>query len=115
MAAAEAVTAALEGVSSPLFAVANRAVDTAPRPVKEWAIETLGAADKAVLVGGVVATVAMLAFLAGAVGAVRPGPAVVKTVFVPPTLDNTRSPRGLYWWIMSSLPVPLSKPEIVEA
>ncbi|HSE70829.1 MAG TPA: molybdopterin-dependent oxidoreductase, partial [Nocardioidaceae bacterium] len=80
MAAAEAVTAALEGVSSPLFAVANRAVDAAPRPVKEWAIETFGAADKAVLVGGVVATVAILAFLAGAVGAVQPGPAV--TAFV---------------------------------
>jgi len=80
VAVAEAVTAAMEGVSSPLFAVANRVVDAAPRPVKEWAIETFGAADKAVLVGGVVATVAVLAFLVGAVGAVRPGPAV--TAFV---------------------------------
>ena len=63
-AAAEAVAALLTGVTSPLFAVANRAVDAAPRPVKEWAIETFGTADKPVLIGGVVATVAVLAVVA---------------------------------------------------
>ena len=57
----EAVAAALEGVTSPLIAVANRAVDSAPRPVKEWAVETFGTADKPILIGGVVGTVALLA------------------------------------------------------
>ena len=76
VAAAEAVAALLTGVTSPLFAVANRAVDAAPRPVKEWAIETFGTADKPVLIGGVVATVTVLAVVAGALGTRRPRLAV---------------------------------------
>jgi DMSO/TMAO reductase YedYZ molybdopterin-dependent catalytic subunit len=63
-------------VTSPLLAVANRAVDAAPRPVKEWAIETFGTADKPVLIGGVIATVAGLAVLAGVIGVRRPRLAV---------------------------------------
>lgn len=70
--ASEAVTAVIDGVTSPLIAVANRAVDAAPRPVKEWAIETFGTADKPVLIGGVIATVALLAMVAGVVGVRRP-------------------------------------------
>ncbi len=76
MAAAEAIAAFQADVTPPLVAVANRAVDTAPRPVKEWAVETFGTADKPVLVAGVVATVAGLAFLAGMVGVTRPRLAV---------------------------------------
>lgn len=76
MAVSEALAAALSGVTSPLLAVANRAVDEAPRPVKEWAIETFGTADKPVLIGGVVAAVAMLAVVAGALGVRRPRLAV---------------------------------------
>ncbi len=72
LAAAEAVAALLTGVTSPLLAVANRAVDASPRPVKEWAIATFGTADKAVLISGVVATVAGLAVAAGVVGVRRP-------------------------------------------
>ena len=72
VATSEAVAAGLDGVTSPLLAVANRAVDSAPRPVKEWAVETFGTADKAVLIGGVVATVALLAVAAGVVGVRRP-------------------------------------------
>jgi hypothetical protein len=71
LAVAEAVSVLLTGTTSPLLAVANRAVDAAPRPVKEWAIATFGTADKPVLIGGVVATVAALAFLAGAIGVTR--------------------------------------------
>lgn len=40
--------------SSPVVAVANRVVDLSPAPLREWAIATLGTADKAVLVAGVV-------------------------------------------------------------
>jgi DMSO/TMAO reductase YedYZ molybdopterin-dependent catalytic subunit len=72
VALSEATAAALDGVTSPLLAVANRAVDAAPRPVKEWAVATFGTADKAVLIGGVIATVALLAVAVGAVGVRRP-------------------------------------------
>ena len=71
-----AVAALLDGVTDPLLAVANRAVDAAPRPVKELAIETLGSADKPVLIAGVVVTVAVLSVVAGAVGVRRPAVAV---------------------------------------
>jgi len=76
VATSEAVAAVLDGVTSPLIAVGNRAVDAAPRPVKEWAIETFGTADKPVLIGGVVAAVALFAVAAGVVGVRRPRPAV---------------------------------------
>ena len=72
IAASEAVAALLTGVTSPLLAVGNRAVDTTPRPVKEWAISAFGSHDKQVLVGGVVATVALVAVVAGALGVRRP-------------------------------------------
>jgi DMSO/TMAO reductase YedYZ molybdopterin-dependent catalytic subunit len=72
VAVSEAVTALLTGVTSPLLSVGNRAVDQAPRPVKEWAIESFGTADKPVLISGVVATVAVLAIVAGVVGVRRP-------------------------------------------
>lgn len=76
VAASEAVAAVLDGVTSPLIAVGNRAVDAAPRPVKEFAIETFGTADKPVLIGGVVGTVALLALAAGVLGVRRPRLAV---------------------------------------
>jgi DMSO/TMAO reductase YedYZ molybdopterin-dependent catalytic subunit len=72
VAVAEAVSAVLTGVTSPLLAVGNRAVDAAPRPVKEWAIATFGTADKPVLIGGVIAAVAVLAAVAGVLGVRRP-------------------------------------------
>ncbi len=77
VAASEAVAVLVDGVTSPLLSVGNRAVDWAPRPVKEWAIETFGTADKPVLIGGVIGTVALLAVVIGAVGAFRPRLALV--------------------------------------
>ncbi len=76
VAVSEAVAALLDGVSSPLLSVANRAVDAAPRPLKEFAIETFGTADKPVLIGSVIATVAGLAVVAGVLGVRRPRLAV---------------------------------------
>jgi len=72
VAVSEAVAALLTGVTSPLLAVGNRAIDITPRPLKEWAIETFGSNDKPVLIGGLVTTVALLALVAGAVGSRRP-------------------------------------------
>jgi DMSO/TMAO reductase YedYZ molybdopterin-dependent catalytic subunit len=76
VAASEAVAALLDGVTSPLLSVANRAVDAAPRPLKEFAIETFGTADKPVLIGSVIAAVAGLAVAAGVLGIRRPRLAV---------------------------------------
>jgi DMSO/TMAO reductase YedYZ molybdopterin-dependent catalytic subunit len=76
VAVSEAVAAVISGVTSPLLAVGGRAVDSTPRPVKEWAVERLGANDKPVLIAGVVVTVAVLAALLGAIGVRRPLPAL---------------------------------------
>ena len=76
VAASEAATALLTGVTGPLLSVGNRAVDWAPRPLKEFAIETFGTADKPVLIGSVVAAIALLAIIAGAIGVRRPRVAV---------------------------------------
>lgn len=75
--AAHGAAALLPGVTPPVTAVGNRAIDWTPQPVKDWAIETFGAADKAVLVGGVLVTVALLAGAAGVVGVRRRGLALV--------------------------------------
>ena len=72
VAASEATAALMDGVTSPLLSVANRAVDATPRPLKEFAIETFGTADKPVLIGSVIATVALLAAVAGVLGVRRP-------------------------------------------
>jgi len=47
-------------------------VDETPRWLKEFAIETFGSADKAVLIGSVIAVVAGLAVAAGVLGVRRP-------------------------------------------
>ena len=72
VAVSEGIAAVVSGVTSPLLAVGNRAVDATPRPLKEFAIERFGSNDKPVLIGGVVLTVALLAVLLGAVGVRRP-------------------------------------------
>ena len=72
VAVSEALAGLLTGVTSPLLAVGNRAVDATPRPLKEFAIVQFGSNDKPVLIGGVITTVALLAMLAGAIGVRRP-------------------------------------------
>ncbi len=75
--AGEAVAAVSSGVTGPVLAVGNRAVDWAPRPAKEFAIETFGTADKPVLIGSVLAVVVVLALILGWVGTRRRGLAVI--------------------------------------
>ncbi|WP_256839129.1 molybdopterin-dependent oxidoreductase [Ornithinimicrobium faecis] len=74
--AAHGTAALLPGVTPPVTAVGNRAIDWTPQPVKDWAIETFGAADKAVLVAGVLLTVALLAGATGLIGVRRRGTAL---------------------------------------
>jgi hypothetical protein len=82
VAVSEAVAALLTGVTSPILAVGNRAVDATPRPLKEFAIETFAENDKIVLIGSVIATVALLAVLAGVVGVRRPRVALGAFLFL---------------------------------
>ncbi len=65
--------ATLLGVPTPIESIGNRAIDMAPRPLKEQAIEWFGTADKPVLIGGVVATLLVLAGVAGWLGLRRRG------------------------------------------
>lgn len=123
--AAHGTAALVPGATPPVTAVGNRAIDWTPQPVKEWAIETFGAADKAVLVGGVLVTVAVLAAAAGVVGvrrrgvalAVLAGLAAVASVAmltdrtatvglapqVVPALVLTVVGVGGLWWLLSSV------------
>ncbi len=66
------VSALLTGVPSPVESVGNRAIDYAPPFLKDFAIEQFGTNDKPVLIAGVVATLAVVAMLAGVVGRTRP-------------------------------------------
>lgn len=72
LAVAELVSGIWTSLRSPVLSVGDRVVDNVPRPVKEWAIDVFGTADKAVLVGGVM--VLLVLFAAGVgVLAVRRG------------------------------------------
>ncbi len=53
--------------SSPVVAVASRAIDLTPGPVKDWAVATFGTGDKAVLVTGAVIVTLGLGALVGLV------------------------------------------------
>jgi DMSO/TMAO reductase YedYZ molybdopterin-dependent catalytic subunit len=53
--------------SSPVVAVASRAIDLTPGPVKHWAVSTFGTADKAVLVVGAIVVTLGLGALVGLV------------------------------------------------
>ncbi|HEY3409892.1 MAG TPA: molybdopterin-dependent oxidoreductase [Propionicimonas sp.] len=58
--------------SAPIVAVGAAIVDLVPTPLKEWAVATLGTADKAVLIGTVVVGVALLSAVAGVLAVRRP-------------------------------------------
>lgn len=62
-AAGHLVAAWLDPATSPVSAVGTLLIDLAPMPVKEFAVATLGAADKPVLIAGV----ALMALVLGAV------------------------------------------------
>ncbi|WP_232733766.1 molybdopterin-dependent oxidoreductase [Kitasatospora sp. CB02891] len=58
--------------STPVIAVGSAAIDLTPTPLKEYAVRTFGARDKAVLLDGIHLTMALLAALAGLLAARRP-------------------------------------------
>jgi len=62
---AHAVAALTDADTSPVLAVGAAVIDLTPTPVKQWAIRSFGTADKAILVGSVLAGVLVLAGVAG--------------------------------------------------
>lgn len=64
---AHLAAALTDPAASPVLAVGSTVIDLTPTPMKEWAIRQFGDADKAILVGSVMAGVLLLAAVAGLV------------------------------------------------
>ncbi|KGN34260.1 oxidoreductase [Knoellia sinensis KCTC 19936] len=58
--------------ASPVLAVGSQVIDATPTPVKEWAVRTMGTADKPILIGSVAVVTLALAAVAGLVSRRRP-------------------------------------------
>ena len=70
------LAAGLLGVPSLIEAVGDWVIDVSPTPVKEWAIETFGTADKLVLLIGIVVVSLLIGALVGIIARRRFGVAV---------------------------------------
>ncbi|MDO7868351.1 molybdopterin-dependent oxidoreductase [Nocardioides jiangxiensis] len=57
---AQGLAAVLHASPSPLIALGDRFIDLTPRPLKEWAVEQFGTADKTVLLGNMLVVTALL-------------------------------------------------------
>ncbi len=119
LAAAELVVGLVQGSSSPVVPVGQVFIDLVPRPLKNWAIETFGTNDKAVLVTGALVvvlgigiTVGVLAmrgarasayaltgvigFLGGYAVMTRPDPSLSKLL---PTIVGTAVSIAVLWYL----------------
>lgn len=65
LAAGHLVAALTTTSASPVLAVGSAVIDQTPTPLKQWAIEQLGNADKPVLLGSVLAVTLLLAAVGG--------------------------------------------------
>lgn len=72
VAVGDLVASVLNPAASPVLAVGSQVIEFTPHPVKEWAIDWFGTADKAVLIGCVLAGTIALAAAAGVVSRRRP-------------------------------------------
>jgi DMSO/TMAO reductase YedYZ molybdopterin-dependent catalytic subunit len=72
VAVGDLIAAFVNPAASPLLAIGSQVIDLTPHPVKEWAIDWFGTADKAVLIGCVLAGTTALAAAAGIVSRSRP-------------------------------------------
>jgi DMSO/TMAO reductase YedYZ molybdopterin-dependent catalytic subunit len=103
-AAGQLVALVINPAAAPIVAVGAAIVDLVPTPLKEWAVATLGTADKAVLLGTVVVGVVVLAAVAGILAVRRPaiGNAVFAAVGVVGVLAAaTRPSSGALDWLPS--------------
>ncbi|MCM0620271.1 molybdopterin-dependent oxidoreductase [Nocardioides bruguierae] len=65
LAVGQLVAALVRPDASPVLATGSTVIDLTPTPLKNWAIETFGTADKAILLGSVLVVVLVLAAVAG--------------------------------------------------
>ena len=65
LAAAELTVGLVEGSASPVVPVGQVFIDLVPKPLKNWAIETFGTNDKAVLVAGALIVVIVIGIAVG--------------------------------------------------
>ena len=82
LAVSSGISSLLTGVPTPVIAVGNRVIDWTPTPVKNWAIERFGDADKPILIGSVLVVIVLFAAIAGVVGLRRPTLAIVMTALL---------------------------------
>lgn len=93
-AAGHLVAALTDPAASPVLAVGSAVVDATPTPVKDWAIATLGTADKPVLIGSVALGALLLAALAGILARRLPwlGLAMILALTAAPALAVAAAP-----------------------
>jgi len=87
--------------SSPVVAVASRAIDLTPGPVKDWAVATFGTADKAVLVAGAIVVTLGLGALVGLAARRSTRAALIcgaALAAVAVTAAGADSAREVLWW-----------------
>jgi DMSO/TMAO reductase YedYZ molybdopterin-dependent catalytic subunit len=118
MAAGHLVAAFVDPASSPVLAIGSTVIDLTPTPVKEWAVQTFGTADKPILVGSVIVgavalaaiggllarrrftlgalVLVLLVALAGAAAVLRPGAGPLNAV---PALVTALAGVGALWWL----------------
>ena len=119
MAAGHLVAAFLDPASSPVLAVGSTVIDLTPTPVKEWAVQTFGTADKPILVGSVMVGAVVLAAIggllarrrfaagalvlvllvavSGAAAVLRPGAGPLDAL---PALATAVTGVGALWWLI---------------
>lgn len=71
-AAGHLIAAFVSPEASPVLAVGSQVIDATPTPVKEWAVRTMGTADKPILIGSVAVVTLIFAVVAGLVSRRHP-------------------------------------------
>ncbi|KRF28308.1 molybdopterin-dependent oxidoreductase [Phycicoccus sp. Soil802] len=80
MAVGHLVAAFVNPAASPVLAVGSTVIDATPTPVKEWAVQSFGTADKPILLGSVTLVVVIAAAAIGLVSRTKPSLANILVV-----------------------------------
>ena len=119
LAVAELITGLVKGASSPVLPVGQEIIDIVPPSVKDWAIDTFGTADKAVLILGTIISLGVIGSIVGILAvrgaraaayavtgvvgligvwavSMRPDPTLGKML---PSIIGTAVSIGVLWWL----------------